>query len=81
MLRNFGKVERKFEETNTLIDDIDVVIPHQANARIIESAAKNLNISLDIFRILKMEIPMQVFLLLLDEYLEKLDSREAKKLF
>lgn len=76
-------VNKVLSETNTLIDDIDVVIPHQANARIIESAAKNLNISLDkVFMNIEKygntssaSIPIA-----LDEYLEKLDSREGKKI-
>ena len=31
------------------MDDLDVIIPHQANVRIIETAAKNLGISMDKF--------------------------------
>jgi 3-oxoacyl-[acyl-carrier-protein] synthase-3 len=31
------------------MDDIDFIVPHQANARIIEAAARNLNLPLDMF--------------------------------
>lgn len=35
------------EETSTPLDDVDYIIPHQANARIIEGAAKRLGIDSD----------------------------------
>ena len=42
-------VEMALEGTGTAVSDIDVFIPHQANIRIIETAAKNLGVSLDKF--------------------------------
>lgn len=40
-------VNKVLDVTNLKIEDIDVLIPHQANARIIESAAKSLNVEMD----------------------------------
>ena len=37
------------EKINFDLNDLDVIIPHQANVRIIETAAKNLGISMDKF--------------------------------
>lgn len=37
------------EKIDFCLDDLDVIIPHQANVRIIETAAKNLGISMDKF--------------------------------
>ncbi len=37
------------EKINFDLNDLDAIIPHQANARIIETAAKNLGISMDKF--------------------------------
>ncbi|MCK9470415.1 MAG: beta-ketoacyl-ACP synthase III [Bacilli bacterium] len=76
-------VNKVLEETNTSIEDIDMLIPHQANARIIESAAKSLNLSMDkvFLNINKYgntssaSIPIAV-----DEYLETLDNKEGKKI-
>ena len=35
------------EKLGLTTDDIDIIIPHQANQRIIETAAKALNVSMD----------------------------------
>lgn len=40
-------VTKTLEKAGLTIDDIDLVIPHQANIRIIQSAAKALGISSD----------------------------------
>lgn len=40
-------VLRIAEETSTSMDDIDYIVPHQANSRIIDGAAKRLKISSD----------------------------------
>lgn len=42
-------VDRSLEKANLKIDDIDLIIPHQANIRIIESISKRLNQPLDKF--------------------------------
>ena len=42
-------VARSLEKANLEIDDIDLIIPHQANIRIIESISKRLNQPLDKF--------------------------------
>ncbi|MFN2177603.1 MAG: 3-oxoacyl-[acyl-carrier-protein] synthase III C-terminal domain-containing protein, partial [Anaerolineales bacterium] len=44
MVQSTHEVVRK---ANLSLDDIDLVIPHQANKRIIETAARNLNIPMD----------------------------------
>lgn len=44
-------IENLLLENNLTIDDIDYIIPHQANKRIIESVANSLNVSLDKFLI------------------------------
>lgn len=44
-------IRKVLENNNLTIDDIDVIIPHQANLRIIEKAAKSLNIVMDKFYI------------------------------
>lgn len=70
------------ENSNTSIEDIDMLIPHQANARIIESAAKSLEIGMDkVFMNISnygntssASIPIA-----LDEYLENLKDKENKK--
>jgi len=41
-------------EAGMTMDDIDFIVPHQANVRIIEAAARNLNLPLDMF-IMNME--------------------------
>lgn len=40
-------VKMVLEDSNTSLEDIAMLIPHQANARIIESAAKSLNLTMD----------------------------------
>lgn len=70
------------ENSNTSIGDIDMLIPHQANARIIESAAKSLEIEMDrVYMNISnygntssASIPMA-----LDEYIESLKNKENKK--
>ena len=42
-------VERVLKETNLKIEDIKYIVPHQANLRIIEFAAKKLGLSMDKF--------------------------------
>ncbi len=42
-------VKKALEKTELSPEDIDVYIPHQANIRIIETAAKNLGVSMDKF--------------------------------
>jgi 3-oxoacyl-[acyl-carrier-protein] synthase-3 len=42
---------RALERSGLTLDDIALVVPHQANARIIEAAAKRLEVSLDRFLI------------------------------
>lgn len=39
------------EQANLTIDDIDIIIPHQANIRIIQTVAKNMNIPIEKFMI------------------------------
>lgn len=76
-------VNKVLSETDTSIDEIDILIPHQANARIIESAAKSLD--LDISKVFmniekygntsSASIPIA-----LDEYLDTLECKEGKKI-
>ena len=40
-------VEYVCEHSGISLDDIDLVIPHQANIRIIQSALKKMNVDLD----------------------------------
>lgn len=40
-------VNKALEKTDLSIDDIDLIIPHQANIRIIETAAQRLGVSMD----------------------------------
>ncbi|RDY23534.1 ketoacyl-ACP synthase III [Romboutsia maritimum] len=42
-------IKQILEDENMTIDDIDYIVPHQANVRIIEYAAKKLNISTEKF--------------------------------
>jgi len=42
-------IEEVLKKAELTLDDIDLIVPHQANKRIIETAAKKLNISPDIF--------------------------------
>lgn len=42
-----GAVNAALEENNMAADDIDWLVPHQANARIIEATAKKLSLSMD----------------------------------
>ena len=42
-------VAKSLEKANLKMDDIDLIIPHQANIRIIESISKRLNQPLDKF--------------------------------
>jgi 3-oxoacyl-[acyl-carrier-protein] synthase-3 len=44
-------IEKILLDANLTMDDIDIIIPHQANLRIIQSVAKSLNLSLDKFEI------------------------------
>ncbi|MGL5649394.1 MAG: beta-ketoacyl-ACP synthase III [Clostridium sp.] len=44
-------VEKVLEETKYTLNDIDLIIPHQANLRIIDYASKKLNLPLDRFYI------------------------------
>jgi 3-oxoacyl-[acyl-carrier-protein] synthase-3 len=37
------------KDTNVAVGDVDIVIPHQANARIIKAAAKRLNLPVEKF--------------------------------
>lgn len=76
-------VNEVLEKSNTSIEEIAMLIPHQANARIIESAAKSLNLGLDkvYMNIDKYgntssaSIPIAV-----DEYLATLEDKQDKKL-
>ena len=71
------------EETNTSIEEIEMLIPHQANARIIESAAKSLNLSMDkVFMNINKygntssaSVPIAI-----DEYLDSLSNKDDKKI-
>lgn len=71
------------DKSNTSIDEIAMLIPHQANARIIESAAKNLNIDLEKVFInidkygntSSASIPIAV-----DEFLSTVNEVEGKKI-
>jgi len=40
-------LEGAAEKIGLTVDDIDVIVPHQANLRIIETAAKNMKVSMD----------------------------------
>ncbi|WXR61920.1 beta-ketoacyl-ACP synthase III [Peptostreptococcaceae bacterium AGR-M142] len=42
-----AETKKVLEEANINVEDIDMIIPHQANIRIIEGAAKRLKVSLD----------------------------------
>lgn len=42
-------IEKVLSEANLTLDDIDVIIPHQANLRIIQSVAKTMGLPLDKF--------------------------------
>lgn len=42
-------VEKACENANIEVADLDLIVPHQANVRIIETAAKNLGLSMDKF--------------------------------
>ena len=46
-----SSIEKVLENTEYKLNDIDLIIPHQANLRIIEYAAKKLNLPLDRFYI------------------------------
>lgn len=46
-----SSIEKVLENTEYTLNDIDLIIPHQANLRIIEYAAKKLNLPLDRFYI------------------------------
>jgi 3-oxoacyl-[acyl-carrier-protein] synthase III len=49
-------ISKILEDANMTIDDIDIVIPHQANVRIIQSVSKSMN------------IPMEKMMINLDQY-------------
>lgn len=76
-------VTKVLDDTNTSLDEIDMLIPHQANARIIESAAKSLNLSMDkVFMNINKygntssaSVPIAV-----DEYLNSLENKDGKKI-
>lgn len=76
-------VTKVLEDTNTSMDEIEMLIPHQANARIIESAAKSLNLSMDkVFMNINKygntssaSVPIAV-----DEYLDSLENKDGKKI-
>lgn len=42
-------IQEVLAKAGLTLDEIDLIIPHQANARIIESAAKRLGVSVDLF--------------------------------
>ncbi len=42
-------IERMLEESGLSMDDIDAIIPHQANFRIIQAVAKNMNVDINKF--------------------------------
>jgi len=44
-------INRVLTDASLDISDIDMIIPHQANERIIQSVAKSMNISIDKFMI------------------------------
>lgn len=44
-------MQKVLDDANLTIDDIDIIIPHQANIRIIESVSKHFNIPMDKFMI------------------------------
>lgn len=44
-----SSIKKVLGDANMTLDDIDHIIPHQANKRIIQSVAKSMNISEDIF--------------------------------
>lgn len=76
-------VRKVLDSSNTKIEEIDIIIPHQANARIIESAAKMLDVSMDkVFMNLEKygntssaSIPIAV-----DEYLASTKNYNNKKM-
>ncbi|HLS99930.1 MAG TPA: beta-ketoacyl-ACP synthase 3, partial [Acholeplasma sp.] len=49
-------IEQVLKKANLTLDDIDLIIPHQANIRIIQSVAKDMN------------LPLERFLVNIDEY-------------
>ena len=64
-------------------DDIDVIIPHQANIRIIETASKALDINMDKFYVNIEEYgntSSASIIIALDEYLDKLESKQNQKI-
>lgn len=70
------------EDCNLSIDDIDMIIPHQANTRIIETCAKAMNVEMDQFFI-NIEkygnTSAASVAVALDEYLDTLESKDNKK--
>lgn len=42
-------IEKMLEDSGLTMDEIDAIIPHQANYRIIQAVAKNMNINIDKF--------------------------------
>jgi len=73
-------IHKVLEKANLTIEDIDLIIPHQANYRIIQSVAKDMNLPIERF-LMNLEeygntsaasIPF-----LLDEY--KADNKQVKK--
>jgi 3-oxoacyl-[acyl-carrier-protein] synthase-3 len=76
-------IKKAFEDCDLTIDEIEAIIPHQANLRIIESAAKSLNIDIN-----KFFINIQKYgntsaasiAIALDEYIETLENKENKKI-
>jgi 3-oxoacyl-[acyl-carrier-protein] synthase-3 len=75
-------IRRILTESGLELADIDIIIPHQANIRIIESAAKSLDIGMDKFFVnienygntSAASIPIA-----LEEYLSQNKDREGKK--
>ena len=67
-------IEDVLEQTNLTTSDIDVIIPHQANIRIIQSVAKNMSLNMDQFYV-NIErygnTSAASVIIALDEYLEK----------
>ena len=78
-----SSVNKILNDCNLTPDDIDKIIPHQANIRIIETASKALNIGMDKFFV-NIEhygnTSSASVIIALDEYLETLDSRDNKKI-
>ena len=44
-----GSCQRALEKANMTMDDVDWIVPHQANIRIIQAAARNMGVPLDRF--------------------------------